>query len=129
MSLNPEDVARRTFAIEERGYDRDEVRTFLFEVAAALRLALHGTHSALDVRLPPPIDEATEAAEPDSSIAVGPPTGLTDATDPARRTGPAWPLPPTARHDAADPADDEDAGMIAAPVSYTHLTLPTIYSV
>ena len=49
MTFNPEDIARRTFALEERGYDRDEVRTFLFEVAAAMRLALHGSQPSLSL--------------------------------------------------------------------------------
>jgi DivIVA domain-containing protein len=43
VSLTPDDIERRTFSIETRGYDRDEVRKFLFEVAASLRLALSTT--------------------------------------------------------------------------------------
>ncbi len=39
MNLTPDDIERRTFAIEDRGYDRDEVRRFLFEVAATVRQA------------------------------------------------------------------------------------------
>jgi DivIVA domain-containing protein len=41
VPLTPEEIERRTFSIEERGYHRDEVRRFLVEVAAAVRYALH----------------------------------------------------------------------------------------
>ena len=41
VHLSPDEIQRHTFAIEDRGYDRDEVRDFLLEVASALRLALH----------------------------------------------------------------------------------------
>lgn len=58
MTLNPEDIARRTFAIEERGYDRDEVRTFLSEVAVSFRAAQHGPPGG-----PEPLPDATAAIE------------------------------------------------------------------
>ena len=32
-------------------------------------------------------------------------------------------------HEEDEEDDDDDAGDVDAPVSYTHLTLPTIYSV
>lgn len=43
MALSPDDIERRTFAVRESGYDADEVRKFLFEVAAVVRLARHTT--------------------------------------------------------------------------------------
>jgi DivIVA domain-containing protein len=57
VHLSPDEIERRTFAIEDRGYDRDEVRVFLLEVAAALRLALHTTR-------PPVVDVAPVVALP-----------------------------------------------------------------
>jgi DivIVA domain-containing protein len=39
VTVSPDDIERRTFVIEDRGYQRDEVREYLFEVAAALREA------------------------------------------------------------------------------------------
>src|SRR5690606_20872900 len=56
VPLSPDEIERRTFAIEDRGYDRDEVRVFLLEVAAALRLALHTTR--------PPTPEAPARPAP-----------------------------------------------------------------
>lgn len=43
VTLNAHDIESRTFAIEDRGYDRDEVRNFLLEVASSVRMALHST--------------------------------------------------------------------------------------
>ena len=40
MALSPDDIERRTFAVAPVGYDVQEVRAFLFEVAATVRLAL-----------------------------------------------------------------------------------------
>jgi DivIVA domain-containing protein len=59
VHLSPDEIERRAFAIEDRGYDRDEVRVFLLEVASALRLALHTTR-------PPSVSPpaATELAPP-----------------------------------------------------------------
>ena len=54
MHLSPDEIQRRTFAIEDRGYDRDQVRDFLLEVASALRMALHTTR--------PPTTAAAAAA-------------------------------------------------------------------
>ena len=42
-AVTPDQIERRPFAIEEHGYDRDEVRKFLAEVAATLRLAQRST--------------------------------------------------------------------------------------
>jgi hypothetical protein len=42
-AATPDQIERRPFAIEEHGYDRDEVRKFLAEVAATLRLAQRST--------------------------------------------------------------------------------------
>jgi DivIVA domain-containing protein len=53
LPLTPDEVERRGFAIEHRGYDRDQVRSFLYEVAAALRLALQGNQSPIFAPLPP----------------------------------------------------------------------------
>jgi DivIVA domain-containing protein len=70
LPLSPDDVERRGFAIEHRGYDRDQVRSFLYEVAAALRLALQGNQSPIFAPLPPwtrgaPVEPApTSAADP-----------------------------------------------------------------
>jgi DivIVA domain-containing protein len=50
--LTPDEIERQGFAIEHRGYHRDQVRDFLYEVAAALRLALQGNQSP--VFGPPP---------------------------------------------------------------------------
>jgi DivIVA domain-containing protein len=50
--VTPDEIERQGFAIEHRGYDRDQVRSFLYEVAAALRLALQGNRST--VFGPPP---------------------------------------------------------------------------
>jgi cell division septum initiation protein DivIVA len=36
MQLGPDTVERRTFGIERRGFDRDEVRSYLHEVAVAM---------------------------------------------------------------------------------------------
>lgn len=62
MHRSPDEIQRRTFAIEDRGYDRDEVRVFLLEVASTLRLALHTTR--------PPIS-TPPAAEPAAAPAGG----------------------------------------------------------
>lgn len=56
---SPDEIQRRTFAIEDRGYDRDEVRVFLLEVASTLRLALHTTR--------PPVGTPT-ATSPSPSV-------------------------------------------------------------
>lgn len=73
MHLSPDEIERRTFAIEDRGYDRDEVRVFLLEVASALRLALHTTRPPL----PPAIPAAAQPgpAAPEPHPAPAPPTG------------------------------------------------------
>ena len=71
VHLSPDEIERRTFAIEDRGYDRDEVRVFLREVAAALRLALHTTRPPMPIAEPapevrPPPGPATPRASADS---------------------------------------------------------------
>lgn len=66
MHLSPDEIQRRTFAIEDRGYDRDEVRVFLLEVASALRLALHTTR--------PPAATAPEGAPAGAAPPAGAPT-------------------------------------------------------
>jgi DivIVA domain-containing protein len=69
LPLTPDEIERQSFGIEQRGYDRDQVRSFLYEVAAALRLSLQGTQSALFGTRPPwpqggePVDAATAGAE------------------------------------------------------------------
>jgi DivIVA domain-containing protein len=62
--LTPDEIERQGFAIEQRGYHRDQVRGFLYEVAAALRLALQGNQST--VFGPPPTwpREPADQAEP-----------------------------------------------------------------
>ena len=42
-ALTPDQIEHRPFGIEDRGYDRDEVRKFLAEAAATLRLAQRST--------------------------------------------------------------------------------------
>lgn len=46
--LGPDDIASRTFGTSFRGYDPDEVRRFLGEVAAQMRDLLAGTIGSLD---------------------------------------------------------------------------------
>jgi len=93
VNLTPDDIERRTFALEERGYNRDEVRKFLFEVAARLRLAFHTTQPPVSYksrRAPAePTDEpgATEAPSSVDAAATTDPfgTGLDPTDDPAAR--------------------------------------------
>jgi len=66
VHLSPDEIQRRTFAIEDRGYDRDEVRDFLLEVASALRLALHTTRppaTASPAGLPVAEEQAADAGD------------------------------------------------------------------
>jgi DivIVA domain-containing protein len=69
--LTPDEIERRSFGIEQRGYDRDQVRGFLYEVAAALRLALQGNQSPLFAPLPP-WSRAADAADAQTVAALGP---------------------------------------------------------
>jgi DivIVA domain-containing protein len=69
LPLTPDEVERRGFAIEHRGYDRDQVRSFLYEVAAALRMALQGNQSPIFAPLPPwtrgaPVEPAPTPTSP-----------------------------------------------------------------
>ena len=57
MAITPEEIADRKFLVGLRGYDRDEVRTFLTAVAEELRSALekstagtNGTSTATSTR-------------------------------------------------------------------------------
>src|SRR5918998_1116105 len=42
MALTPEDIQSKTFLVGLRGYDKDEVQTFLDEVATEVRTLLDG---------------------------------------------------------------------------------------
>lgn len=44
MALSPDEIERREFALVSLGYDADEVRKFLLEVAATVRMSRHDTH-------------------------------------------------------------------------------------
>jgi DivIVA domain-containing protein len=66
--LTPDEVERQGFAIEHRGYDRDQVRAFLFEVAAALRLALQSTQPPPSQRPGPPPWARSSGAGPGALI-------------------------------------------------------------
>lgn len=65
MTLTPDQIQSRTFATTSAGYDPDEVRKFLLEVASAVRLAMHST-------APPIIARPTPAAAPSPSPAPVP---------------------------------------------------------
>jgi DivIVA domain-containing protein len=97
VHLSPDEIERRTFAIEDRGYDRDEVRVFLREVGAALRLALHTTR--------PP---TTAAADP------APATAATGSTDDFARLGAEVAEVLRSAHDAVDALHHQAALEIAA---------------
>lgn len=69
MALSPDDIERRTFAVLPEGYDVDEVRTFLLEVAATVRLALHSTQPPS--ALAPPADVTRWPERPHPGAADG----------------------------------------------------------
>jgi DivIVA domain-containing protein len=76
VALSPDDIERRIFAVAPEGYDVDEVRSFLFEVAAAVRLALFSTRPlvAPPVALSHKVDAARwpERPRPDAPGRVDP---------------------------------------------------------
>ncbi len=55
VQLSPDEIQGRTFAIADGGYDCDEVRSFLVEVASTVRLARHTT-------LPPTVASSAPGA-------------------------------------------------------------------
>jgi DivIVA domain-containing protein len=77
VNLTPDEIERRTFSIEARGYDRDEVRKFLFEVAARLRLAFHTTQPPISYPIRRPIEDVPSQADGHGTTAgsAAPPRG------------------------------------------------------
>ncbi len=85
LNLTPDDIERRTFAIEDRGYNRDEVRKFLFEVAATVRLSLQTTRPPVPDSPPsvpgiliPGEASGVPADGPSTRSPTAPPHGLSD---------------------------------------------------
>ena len=64
MAMAPEEIERRVFRITRRGYDPDEVQTFLYETANALRTA----YGAIE---DPPLTNPKEDVEFDVEIGQG----------------------------------------------------------
>jgi DivIVA domain-containing protein len=89
VNLTPNDIERRTFSLEERGYNRDEVRKFLFEVAARLRLAFHTTQPPVSYRSARPEDRdepTTGAATTGAPERADDPADGAVAADPSDRS-------------------------------------------
>jgi DivIVA domain-containing protein len=100
VNLTPDEIERRTFSIEARGYDRDEVRKFLFEVAARLRLAFHTTQPPISYPIRRPIEPALPPASDSATTATG-----TAATPDTKGIVPAAPSDRPASKSAAAKAE------------------------
>lgn len=71
VQLSPDEIQGRTFAVADRGYDRDEVRSFLLEVASTLRLARHTTRPPIAPSTAPGGSAAPPVAAPDDFAHLG----------------------------------------------------------
>jgi DivIVA domain-containing protein len=126
VHLSPDEIERRSFAIEDRGYDRDEVRVFLLEVASALRLALHTTRPpaatppATAVPTPPPAAEVAAGGDDFARLGSEVAEVLRSAHEAVAGLHHQAEVEIAARHEEALAAADEVRRQAEADATWTH---------